>query len=123
MTWLGMRNRYATHIDFSFLRGVIKDNPKAMPSNIDMVFERKGKFLFGEWKRTDEGVTLGQEILLKALAKHPDNTVLIITGHTDKGAYIKDIKQMCPFGKLIHIGNSVETLKTFINNWYEKVNK
>ena len=49
-----MRNAYASHTDFGFLRGVILENPKAMPSNIDMVFERRGNFLIGEWKRENE---------------------------------------------------------------------
>ena len=48
-----MRNAHATHVDFGFLRGVISSNPNFMPSNIDMVLERKGNFLFGEWKRED----------------------------------------------------------------------
>ena len=63
-----MRNTYASHTDFGFLSGVILDNPKAMPSNLDMVFERKGKFLVGEWKRTNEEISVGQKILLKQLA-------------------------------------------------------
>ena len=48
-----MRNARATHVDFGFLRGVIGSNPNFMPSNIDMVLERKGSFLFGEWKERE----------------------------------------------------------------------
>jgi len=75
-----MRNAYASHTDFGFLRGVILDNPKAMPSNIDMVFERRGSFLIAEWKRKNEEISLGQKILLKALANQNKFTVLVING-------------------------------------------
>ena len=79
-----MRNAYASHTDFGFLRGVILENPKAMPSNIDMVFERRGNFLIGEWKRENEDISLGQKILLKALADQDKFTVLVINGYGDK---------------------------------------
>jgi hypothetical protein len=41
-----MRNKHAPHIDFTDLM-----IGKLCPSDIDMVLERKGHFLFGEWKR------------------------------------------------------------------------
>ena len=40
-----MRNGAAPHIDFSDLEGVIPSNPKLMPSNVDFIIERKGRFL------------------------------------------------------------------------------
>ena len=48
-----MRNRQAPHIDFADLVGLMD---KRLPSNIDMVMERHGKFLIGEWKRPDEKI-------------------------------------------------------------------
>jgi hypothetical protein len=45
-----MKNVRATHVDFGFLRGLISENPKAMPCNIDMIFERKEHFLLGNGK-------------------------------------------------------------------------
>ena len=41
----GMRNHNANHVDFGFLMGVIKSNLKFQASDIDMVMQRKNKFL------------------------------------------------------------------------------
>jgi hypothetical protein len=118
-----MKNSRATHVDFGFLRGLIASNPKAMPCNIDMVFERKGHFLFGEWKRPNETMKLGQEILLTNLAKQEMNTVLIIEGDTDDNqARVKDICVINKYGMFKRVGGSVEDLKQFLNNWYQKAN-
>ena len=120
---LAMRNPRAPHIDFGFLRGLIPSNPKAMPCNIDMVFERKSKFLFGEWKRPSESVSLGQEILLMNLSKNPAHTVLLITGNTDDNqVVVSDITKMID-SKYIKIGNNVEDLKEILNQWYIEANK
>ena len=67
-----MRNSQAQHTDFGFLQGVIPSNPKFMPSNVDMMLERKGKFFIGEWKREGEQISMGQKILLRALASKPE---------------------------------------------------
>ena len=40
-----MRDVFAPHIDFEFLAGIIPNNPKAQPCNIDGLFQRKDKFL------------------------------------------------------------------------------
>jgi len=74
-----MRNKYATHIDFTKFKSL----GTRTPSNLDMIFERKGQFLVGEWKRDNEKVSLGQQILLKQMARMPNFTVLIINGHSD----------------------------------------
>jgi hypothetical protein len=118
-----MKNVRATHIDFGFLRGLILSNPKVMPCNIDMVFERKGHFLFGEWKRHNENMSIGQEIVLVNLAKHPMNTVLIITGDTDDEARVTDIIKISSGGMFKQAGRSVEDLKNILNEWYQIVDK
>ena len=113
-----MRNAHATHVDFGFLRGIIRDNPNFMPSNIDMVLERKGNFLFGEWKREDEEIKQGQKILLKQLAWL--HRVLLITGYVDTEPHITLIQEILPTnGNLKVIGKSVEDLKNYIQNWYK----
>jgi len=117
-----MRNAYASHTDFGFLRGIILENPKAMPSNIDMVFERRGNFLIGEWKREDEEISLGQKILLKALANQDKFTVLVINGYSDgTGTEVNNFYKVTK-DKLVILGNGVEGLKDFINAWYVSVN-
>ena len=114
-----MRNAYASHTDFGFLRGVILDNPKAMPSNIDMVFERRGNFLIGEWKREDEDISLGQKILLKALADQDKFTVLVINGYSDDtGTEVNEFYKVSQ-DKLAILGSGVDKLKEFINTWYQ----
>lgn len=117
-----MRNSYASHTDFGFLRGVILDNTKAMPSNIDMVFERRGNFLIGEWKREDEEISLGQKILLKALANQDKFTVLVINGYSDDtGTEVNNFYKVTK-DKLVILGKGVEGLKNFINAWYQSSN-
>jgi hypothetical protein len=114
-----MRNAYASHTDFGFLRGVILENPKAMPSNIDMVFERRGNFLIGEWKREDEDISLGQKILLKALADQDKFTVLVINGYSDDTGTEVDKFYKVTQDKLVILGNGVEGLKDYIDAWYQ----
>jgi len=117
-----MKNDKATHIDFGFLRGFISSNPKVMPCNIDMIFERKSQFLFGEWKRPNETMKLGQEILLVNLAKHPMNTVLLVIGDTDNNEVnVTEICKINKYGMFKRIGGSVEDLKKILNDWYQTV--
>ena len=117
-----MRNAYASHTDFGFLSGVILDNPKAMPSNIDMVFERKGKFLVGEWKRTNEEISVGQKILLKQLTILPNFTVLIINGYSDSEGIEVDKFYQVGQSSLIYIDTGIDALKSYMNTWYKLSN-
>ena len=112
-----MRNAHATHVDFGFLRGIIRDNPNFMPSNIDMVLERKSSFLFGEWKREDEEMKQGQKMLLKELAWV--HKVIIITGYVDTQPHISLIQQVLPNGNLKVVGKSVADLIKYIQDWYK----
>jgi len=117
-----MRNAYASHTDFGFLNGIIQDNPKAMPSNLDMVLERKGKFLVGEWKRTNEEISVGQKILLKQLAILPNFTVLIINGYSDSEGMEIDKFYQVGQSSLIYIDTGIDALKSYINTWYKLSN-
>lgn len=118
-----MRNPDAKHTDFADLIGVIPSNPKLLPSNLDMVIERFGHFLIGEWKRPNEKISMGQEILLKRLATKEDIVVLLIEGDTDNGMVVNNIEAINKDGTLIHIGTSTEALKNFIRFWYEHAEK
>jgi hypothetical protein len=118
-----MRNPYAAHIDFEFLYGVIPENPKAQPSNVDMMFERKGKFLVGEWKRTNENMNLGQKILLEAFAKKKDFIVIIIEGHSvDGDTEVKRIYKLKD-GKEVLLGEGIDLLKSLIIKFYRWANR
>ena len=118
-----MRNPDAKHTDFTDLIGVIPSNSKLLPSNLDMVIERFGHFLVGEWKRPSEKISMGQEILLKRLATKDDFVILLIEGDTDNGMVVHKIEAINEDGSLKHIGDDVETLKKFIRFWYERVEK
>jgi hypothetical protein len=118
-----MRNPDAKHKDFGALIGLIPSNPKVLPSDIDMVYERNGYFLFGEWKRSGEYVSYGQRILLKNLAAQPKTIVLLIIGDTDDGMRIEELHRFCSDGTTEYIGEGVNRLKEIILDWYEFVNE
>ena len=88
-----------------------------MPSNIDMVLERRGVFLFGEWKREEEEMKQGQKMLLKELAWV--HKVIIITGYVDTQPHISLIQQVLTNGNLKVVGKSVADLIKFIQDWYK----
>ena len=118
-----MRNPDAKHTDFADLIGVIPNNPKFLASNLDMVMERFGQFLVGEWKRPGEEISKGQEILLKRLASKDEFVVLIIEGDTDDGMNITNIEALNASGGLVEIGKTTEELKRFVRFWYEHAEK
>lgn len=118
-----MRNAYATHIDYGALKGIIHNNQNFVPSNIDGIAERNGKFLVMEWKRPNEKVSEGQRILLQRLASVPNFTVLIIQGNTDNALIIDDFWQVQPYGSCIKLGKSVEEFKAFYIMWYDWANQ
>lgn len=118
-----MRNPDAKHTDFTDLIGVIPSNPKFLASNLDMVMERFGSFLVGEWKRPGEEISKGQEILLRRLACIDGFVVLIIEGDTDDGMNVTDINALNGKGELTLIGKTTEELKGFIRFWYEHSEK
>ena len=115
-----MRNANASHVDFGFMRGMIPANPFFMPSNIDMIIERKGSFIFGEWKREGEEMKLGQKILLMSLAKH--HIVLLITGYSQgDDTNVSKVQVVTCNGKLNKIGESKEDLVKYLQDWYDAV--
>lgn len=76
----GLRKPLAAHTDYArFL------DPQIQASNIDFMLERHGDFLIIEFKGPNEKVTLGEDILLRALAKQPRFTVLVYQYDNDKG--------------------------------------
>ena len=114
-----MRNAYATHTDYSEFLGLIELNPLLVPSNVDGILERKGKFLILEWKRENEEVSKGQQYMLQALASKPDFTVIILIGNTDTETIINrfflDSKAGC-----ILMGHGFEEFKKYYIDWYKK---
>lgn len=114
-----MQNQYASHTDYADFVGVIGGNPNFVPSNVDGICERKGKFLVMEWKRPKERVSKGQEILLKAMAKMSNFIVVIIYGDTDFDTQIDKFYLVNQNGSCSHIGNGFESFKAYYQQWYE----
>ena len=110
-----MRDKYAPHVDFGELSGLLG---KVLPSNVDMVLERKGHFLFGEWKRDGEKISKGQEILLKALSGLPKTTVLVVSGDTDNGMRVERFWRILPDGSYADCGKGLIAFKDYITEWY-----
>ena len=110
-----MKNRLAPHIDFEELNGLLG---KVVPSNLDMVLERKGHFLFAEWKRDNEKISKGQEILLKSLARLPFATVLIVNGDTDNGMKVNKFWRVLPNGHCVKSGCGLFAFKDYLTEWY-----
>ena len=111
-----MRNRDAPHIDFTESMGLLG---KVVPSNLDMVYERKGSFLVAEWKRDGEKISKGQEILLKALSRLPSHTVLIINGYTEDGNMsVNRFWRVSPNSECTLAGAGLTALKDYITEWY-----
>lgn len=117
-----MRSASAAHVDFGDFEGMIESNPKLLPSDIDMIIERKGKFFVGEWKRPGETMNQGQAILLQTLAKQSQFTVCVIIGNTDNETIINEVFNINKSGEYKNIGESLDDLKVFINQWYEWAN-
>jgi hypothetical protein len=118
-----MRNPDAKHIDFAEFIGVIPSNPRFLPSNLDMVLERKGSFLVGEWKRPNESISRGQEILLENLARKPGFLVVLIEGNTDVGMEVSKVQLFNPHKGWIEWGDSKESLKDLITQWYARAER
>jgi hypothetical protein len=114
-----MRNMFATHTDYADLKGAIPTNPAFVPSNVDGICERKGKFLIMEWKRPNEKVSEGQKYLLKALASKDDFMVVIIYGNTDNSMVIDKYFLVQKDGSCMLAGQGLEMFKGFYRQWYE----
>jgi hypothetical protein len=118
-----MRNSNAIHVDFRDFKGLIPSNPKAVPCNIDMVFERKGYFFVGEWKRPSERISMGQEIMLKALARQNKFVVVLITGwQTEEETTVEEVTRITITGEYQSVGKSLEDLRQYLSMWYDFAN-
>ena len=117
-----MRNPNAKHTDFTDLMGVIKSNPRFLPSNIDMVYERNGHFLVGEWKRRGEKISGGQRLLLHRMASLPQFKILLIVGDTDNGMVVHEVYKLTA-DDVVKIGEGKQFLDELINGWYEHIER
>lgn len=116
---LAMRSPNAAHIDFGFLSGAIPGHPKAIPCDIDMIYERNNQFLVGEWKVLGERISLGQEITLKAMSNMNNFNVYIIQGYSNQSGV--EVGKICKLvnGKIVDIGSGKDRLKSIITSWWD----
>jgi len=118
-----MRNSQATHVDFGFLRGSVKQNAAIIPSNVDMILETNYHFLIGEWKRDGEEISKGQKILLNRMSTLPNFIVLIINGYSDgNNRSINDFYELHDTF-LKKKGHGEEELKNYVNEWFIEANR
>ena len=116
-----LRNTMTLLTDYRDLNGIIPSNPKFAPSDIDMIYERNGQFLVVEWKKPNEEFGGGQKIMLKALAKTPNFTVLTVCGYSeDTKLTIYDFKQITTMDTLKHLGQGKHEFIKYIQDWYRK---
>lgn len=117
-----LKNPDARHIDFEPFIGIIPENPKLLPCDIDMVIERRGRFLVAEWKREGEVFSVGQRLMLEALSRVNNFTVLYVNGaSTDKEFYVHDFYELKDGEELLS-GISTKDLMAYIREWYARVN-
>ena len=114
-----MRNKNAPHIDYGAFLGLLPNNPKATPCDLDGIIERKGKFLILEWKREGERTSEGLRRTLQALAGTPGFQVWIVRGDTDDGLRIGKFYSVPPFGKSKLLGEGVDDFIHIYRLWYE----
>jgi hypothetical protein len=108
-----------SHVDYGEFKGLIKHNPNFVPSNLDGVAERNGRFLVFEWKRPNEKISTGQKLLLQSLAANPKFIVLIINGNTDNETVVNSFYMLTLKGEPYKRGVGLESLKTFYKEWYK----
>ena len=120
-----MRNPNPKVVDYGELIGLIPDNDKFSPSDVDGICERNGQFLIMEWKRPKtadyegEKVSYGQQRLLQALAAKEGFIVIIVYGHTDEKMVVEKFFRVQPNGPCIEIGVGVDMFKAYYKQWYE----
>ena len=120
-----MRNPNPRVVDYGELIGLIPDNEKFSPSDIDGICERNGQFLIMEWKRPKdaeyegEKVSYGQQKLLQALAAKEGFIVIIVYGKTDDTMEVEKFFRVQPEGPCIPLGTGTEMFKNFYKQWYE----
>ena len=114
-----MRSTLVSHVDYGDLMGLIENNPKFCPSDLDGIAERNGKFLVLEWKRSQEKVSFGQQRMLQALAAQPNFIVLIVRGDTDNGINIQEFFLVQPHGHCIKIGTTKQSFIDYYKQWFE----
>jgi hypothetical protein len=105
------------------MENIIPSNDKWLGSNVDMICERKGKFLIAEWKRTDEKLFDGQKYLLKSLSEQKDFIVLLVNGHSKPDDIQVDTVYKVSSNTLKKVATGLDGLKDLVRTWYDYADK
>lgn len=122
--------------DFKYINKPFEDmKVRIRPTDIDLCVEKKGCFIFGEFKQKDKDEEIGQKILFKQLQRlnkqFKENykykiECLVIWTEKEDGLYKKPIKYRrykCD-GQVIDVETDViDSLNLYFIKWYETVNK
>lgn len=113
MTVRQLRQLWITRFDF--LGGCLPG--RVEPSDIDLVLERRGQFLFIECKRPHQPIVRGQQILFDHLlllsTPTHDVRVLQVVGHPPD-----DIHAFGWWGKELQEGD-VDDVRELVNRWWD----
>ena len=106
-----MRTKY--DFDFAILAGCFGDT-KISPTDIDLLVERKNKFLVIEFKSDGAKVPNGQRWSLEALSRIGGFTVLIVWGHPPSEITAYEV-----VGRVGKESHSSDDLRSFVSRWFE----
>ncbi len=114
---MGIKNRDAYRDaawDWDWLKGCFGSG-LIRPSDIDGVVERHGAFLFLEAKPAGKEIGMGQRILLEALARLPQVTVLILWGEPEKPGEMEVIGRK-------RVQCDRDDVIAFCRHWFDRAN-
>lgn len=106
--------------DFDFLKGCFGDT-RIMPTDVDGIVERRGRFLLMEFKPDGKAVSTGQLITLKRLkrlARLQEFTVVVVwhepCAHHEPASHTSI--QIMPSGKKEPV--TTNGVRAFVSEWY-----
>jgi hypothetical protein len=107
--------------DWAMLDGCF-GTTRIRPTDIDGLVERHGNFLFLEAKSPGVALPRGQEITFCALARKPNNTIIVFWG--DKTMQIITSIQVFQGGKKRDLADpSIDELRKVVSEWYSHADK
>jgi len=87
--------------------------------DVDGLIERRGNFLFIEWKEPGASLTTGQSITLKKLASIPYITVLMVEGDNAKMS-VESVIQVTEKGVSNKRAIDLNGLKRVFSEWFKR---
>lgn len=109
-----MRTKY--DFDFDILSGCFGDT-KISPTDIDLLVERKSKFLVIEFKTEGVKVPDGQRWSLEALSRIGGFVVLIVWGYPPTEITAYEV-----IGRVDKEAHTLDELRSFVSRWFEYAN-